>query len=1198
VVIRSHLSMMALFLSLVVTFSTLFTSPIAYAEENPPTRAGPQNLRIAENSLAHNSATLNWDFIDGDPNEIDVWHADTNNWLAWANLEKKEIALEPETTYRIYITWNKDRPSLEYKSNIIEFTTPEDLSQYPAPPLTPPSNLHVTSISEDSISLGWGASPNANAYDIYVNDQWAGGTWSQTATASTYTPENGFLTGHQYSFEVGAQNLPKVSVNSNAVTITWGELAAPQDLQVVTATRTDVALGWAPVPGATSYNIYIDDNLAGASSDNRYLATGLKEGQTYSFKVEAQNELWKSLVSNEITAVPGANYNIITYYTSWSVSESARNFKPLDIDATQITHINYAFSDLCWKGSGTGGLACQNDKIPLQKDYVFDGEMVLGDHDNDISNLAQFRAIREDNPHLKLLVSVGGWSWSKNFSNMAADEINRRLFANSVVDFLREYELNGIDIDWEYPVEDGEEHNSRSPEDKQNFTLLMQAVREALDAAGSVDGQYYLLTIASGQGDNFVNNADLANSSAYLDFINIMTYDYSGSWEKLAHHNAPLFYDRNHPRASAARNHITGGALGHLNGGVPQHKLVLGIPLYGKGWVGCPEPGQYATCESSAPFGTWENGIFDFTDIELNYLNEEGYTHYWNEASKAAYIFNPKNGVFITYNDQTSMMYNASLVKTLNIAGVMSWEISGDRNRTLTTQLAADLPINGAWNNASLPAPAHLSLASKEADSLTIQWDAALGATHYEIYTDYIWQGTTSETQYTLQSLQPNTSYNIHIIAVKRSGTDDSIQQVSAANHAIQAVTLAPQTPSGPSTPIVNQPSDVLPAAISRSGDSLSANVSKDSAIAAIKRSTAHRFRILVTDKANKIEVTVPKEVWSALYDKNDQAELSIITDQVEYRIPMLSSLLNSTIRITIEAPSPLEKDQLSEAALAEGLKLLLEPLHYKIEAVNADGSTTEITDFDHRYLSRVYTLKDEQFKNLRTTGAVFTPDTKEFHPVPTVIHQNADGTISIELKRSGNSLYTIATTNESSFEDVTAGWARADILQAAAKLLISAQGEGLFGANDNITRAEFISLVVKSLGFIPQSELTSFKDVSSDTRFAKEIAAALNEGLIRGKAPDTFDPDGLITRQEMAAVLANAIHYASDMTLQDATVVDRYSDKTAMAAYVRDSIALMVENKIMQGVSDTAFAPKAYATRAQATVAVMRMLRSLQLSN
>jgi len=1195
VIIRSRRSSTALFLSLVLALSTFFSSPSIFADESPADRTGPQNLRITE--VTHNTASLEWDFIDNDPNEIDIWNADTDGWVTWGNLTTKTIGgLLPETTYRIYITWNKDRPSKDYRSEVVEFTTTEDGSEYPDPPLTPPSYLRITSVAEDSVSLSWGASPGATGYDIYVNGDWKKGTWSQTATSSTYSAEGGFILGESYSFKVGAQNPPHpVSADSNVVTVIWGELAAPQDLQVVTATRTDAALAWAPVPGATSYSIYKDGAKAGTSDSNRYLAEGLTEGQSYAFKVVAENELWQSPASGEITVVPGSHYNIVTYYTSWSVSPEARNFKPTDIDVSQITHINYAFTDLCWKGFGTGALACQNEDIPLQSDYVFDGEMVLGDHDNDIPNFAQFRAIRDENPHLKLIVSVGGWSWSNNFSNMAKTELTRRAFADSVVAFLREYGLDGIDIDWEYPVEGGEDDNSRGPEDKENFTLLMRVVREALDAAGSEDGKYYLLTIASGQGDNFVVNADLANSSAYLDFINIMTYDYSGSWETLAHHNAPLFYDSRNPFEQAPRNNVTGGALGHLNGGVPNHKLVLGLPYYGKGWIGCPDPGQYATCEGGTPFGTWENGIFDIADVENNYMNKTGYESYYNEVSKVSYLYNAENGVFITYNDETTMMYSASLVKTLDIAGVMSWDISGDRNRTLSGQIAANLPTNGSTNLSLLAAPSGLTLTGKSTDSLTVKWNPSEQASEYEIFVDYVWKGKTSENQFTIGALSSNTSYNVHVLAVER-GSDDQITRVSAASNTIGVKTDSPSAGSGGIiTPPA--PSDVLPAAVSRSGETVTASVSKDAAIEAIKRSSALRFRVIVTEKGDKIEVAVPKEVLAALHEKGDKAELSIFAGGVEYRIPVVSSLLSSSIKITIQKPSQQEIDQLMKAALAQGLKVIGQPLHYKIEAINADGTTTEITNFEHRYLSRIYTLQSSQINRSRTTGAVFTADTGEFHSVPTLISLNTDGTATVELKRSGNSLYSIVES-EPEFRDAIADWAREDVLHAAAKLIVTEQSKGLFGGDDRITRAEFISIVTKSLGLLADNANTPFDDISSDTKFGKEIAAALEEGLIRGKSANLFDPKGLITRQDMAVVLANAMRYAGNKSQADSSLINGYADKAKMASYARDAIALMIENEIMLGVSDNTFAPQANASKSQATVAIMRMLRALELSN
>lgn len=387
------------------------------------------------------------------------------------------------------------------------------------------------------------------------------------------------------------------------------------------------------------------------------------------------------------------------------------------------------------------------------------------------------------------MISVGGWSWSNNFSNMASTEQTRRHFANSVVEFLRTYHLDGLDIDWEYPVEGGEEDNSRSSADPDNFLLMVKTVREALDAAGSDDGKYYLLSIASSQGDNFIVNAKLADSSKYLDYINIMTYDYSGSWEAFAHHNSPLYYDKNHPKDYAARNNVQGAILAELNGGVPNYKIQPGIPFYGKGWSGCPSGGEYATCTSAlTPFGTWENGVFDYSDIDNNYLTNKDYVYHWNEASKTASLYNAKDGTFITYNNVDSMMYLTSLVRSLDLAGVMSWEISGDRDRKLSTQLAEDLPTSGFVNQDQLAAPTNASTVIASLNKAVMKWESSASASAYEVYADGVYIGTTTDIHYVVDGLAAGKKHALKVLAINKQ--DGVLKSVSNFSNVTYATTL------------------------------------------------------------------------------------------------------------------------------------------------------------------------------------------------------------------------------------------------------------------------------------------------------------------------------------------------------------------------------------------------------------------------
>jgi len=530
--------------------------------------------------------------------------------------------------------------------------------------------------------------------------------------------------------------------------------------------------------------------------------------------------MFASLAGAPQNADAASAYKIVGYYPSWAAY--GRNYQVEDMDVSKVTHINYAFADICWNGiHGNPDPASPNPQTWSCQDEVGtinvpNGTIVLGDpwidaqksHAGDTwdkpikGNIGALIKLKAANPHLKTIISVGGWSWSNRFSDVAASAATRETFANSAVNFLRKYQFDGVDLDWEYPVSGGLPGNSYRAEDKHNYTLLLQTIRQKLDAAGAADGKQYLLTIASGASPQYANNTELSQIAATVDWINIMTYDFNGGWQNRSAHNAPLYYDPAAGAAgvpNAAAFNDDAGVQGHLNAGVPASKLVLGVPFYGRGWSGCAPAGngQYQSC-TGMPAGTWEAGVFDFSDLQARYINMNGYTRYWNDTAKVPYLYNPSGGVYITYDDAESIGHKAAYIKTKNLAGAMFWEFSGDRNKTLLNKLAGDLASQGGGDTTPPSIPGNLRSTGKTANSVSLAWDASTDNVGVAGYTVSYGSSNVNATgtSATIGGLTANTSYTFTVKARDAAGN------VSAASAPLTVTTNAPSgDTTAPSVP-------------------------------------------------------------------------------------------------------------------------------------------------------------------------------------------------------------------------------------------------------------------------------------------------------------------------------------------------------------------------------------------------------------
>ncbi|MBP2000991.1 chitinase [Paenibacillus shirakamiensis] len=531
--------------------------------------------------------------------------------------------------------------------------------------------------------------------------------------------------------------------------------------------------------------------------------------------------LTAALVIPVVSGVPtnasaADSYKIVGYYPSWAAY--GRAFNVTDIDASKVDFINYAFADIAWNGrhgnpdpTGPNSTTWPTQDEKSQTINVPNGTIVLGDPwidggksfagdtwDQPLSgNLNQLIQLKKKNPNLKTIISVGGWTWSNRFSDVAATQATREVFANSAVDFIHKYSFDGVDLDWEYPVSGGLAGNSYSAADKQNYTLLLQEIRNKLDAAGAKDGKKYYLTIASGASNSYINNTELDKINKIVDWINIMTYDFNGGWQTISAHNAPLYLDPAAVTAgvpNADTFNVDTAVTNYLKAGVTASKLVLGLPFYGRGWdgIGATNNGEYQTGTGASQAGTWENGVFDFNDLEANYINKNGYTRYWNDTAKVPFLYNPSNKRFISYDDAQSIGIKADYIKSKGLGGGMFWELSSDRNKTLQNKLRSVLGTPATTGDTQAPtAPAGLTSTAKTSNSVTLSWTAStdnVGVTGYDVYNGSTLAASVTGTTATISGLTANTAYSFTVKA------KDAANNSSAASSAVSVTTSAGTT--------------------------------------------------------------------------------------------------------------------------------------------------------------------------------------------------------------------------------------------------------------------------------------------------------------------------------------------------------------------------------------------------------------------
>lgn len=321
-----------------------------------------------------------------------------------------------------------------------------------------------------------------------------------------------------------------------------------------------------------------------------------------------------------------------------------RALAPSEIDARKLTRINYAFAN------------------------IENGVIVEG-FASDAENFATLNSLKRDNPSLQVLASVGGWDWSGVFSDMALTKQSRSRFIESVVSFIEKYNLDGLDIDWEYPAMPGATNNFR-PADTQNYTLLVKELRHRFNREQKKLHRHLFISVATGASPKFLAHTEMGKVQRYVDTVNLMTYDYYGPGDDaITGHQAPLFTDPADPKQLSADRSVRDFEAA----GVPARKIVLGLPFYAKTWAevssqnhGLFQPGKKPPRSSYGP------------GRDPASLLKAGYTRYWDAASSAPYLYNPDTQTFVSYEDAESVARKCKYVIDKKLGGVMFWTYSSD----------------------------------------------------------------------------------------------------------------------------------------------------------------------------------------------------------------------------------------------------------------------------------------------------------------------------------------------------------------------------------------------------------------------------------------------------------------------------------------------------------------------------------------
>ncbi|NOI27044.1 glycosyl hydrolase family 18 protein [Vibrio coralliilyticus] len=434
-----------------------------------------------------------------------------------------------------------------------------------------------------------------------------------------------------------------------------------------------------------------------------------------------------------------------TYFVEWGIY--GRDFTVDNIPADNLTHILYGFIPICGPNESVKSVGGNSyNALMTACKGVPDYEVVIHDpwaayqksfpqagheYSSPIKgNYAMLMALKQRNPDLKIIPSIGGWTLSDPFFDFTT-KANRDTFVASVKRFLTTWKFyDGVDIDWEFPGGGGAAPDLGDPvNDGPAYIALMQELRTMLDQLEADTGRTYELTSAIGVGYDKIEDVNYGDAVQYMDYIFAMTYDFYGGWNNVPGHQTALYcgtfmrpgqcdgtgVDENGEAYKGPAYTTDNGIQLLLAQGVPANKLVVGTAMYGRGWEGVTpdtltDPNDPMTgtgtgkLKGSTAQGVWEDGVIDYKGVKSFMLGADntginGFEYGYDAQAEAPWVWNRSTGQLITFDDDRSVKAKGAYVRDLGLAGLFSWEIDADNGDILNAMhegLAGGTPANRA----------------------------------------------------------------------------------------------------------------------------------------------------------------------------------------------------------------------------------------------------------------------------------------------------------------------------------------------------------------------------------------------------------------------------------------------------------------------------------------------------------------------